>query len=244
MVYRQTERSKRVRAASRERILRAAGRLFVRQGYETTTMQDIVKAARTSVGNLYFYFGNKERLLATLLEEAATAAWEWTDAAVRTVPPGPERLAVMVFANAIELLGTDAGLTRILLLSDTGSPLRQRIADRYASRIRSYIAANVPTVDQRHLDIAVAAWLGAGRSCLEQKLAGNLHDEPMELAAFLVRWNLRGLGVSEHAIDDAITVASRIAVRRSRGHGAASTVKARRRGVGVRRAGASAGTAS
>ncbi|MGH7695772.1 MAG: TetR/AcrR family transcriptional regulator, partial [Gemmatimonadaceae bacterium] len=194
MVYRRTKRSERVRTEARDKILRAAAKLFVQKGYEDTTMQDIVKAARTSIGNVYFYFDNKEALAWTLLEEAATSAWAWTDEAVAEVPPGPVRLAVMVIANATTLLGANAGLTRILLLGATTKTLRERVASRFAARIRAYILANVPSFPAERVDIAVSAWIGAARNCVEQRLVGALEGEPAVIAAFVVRWNLRGLG--------------------------------------------------
>jgi AcrR family transcriptional regulator len=210
MIYRRTRRGERVRAEARDKILRAAAQLFIQKGYDDTTMQDIVKAARTSIGNVYFYFENKEALAWTLLEEAATSAWAWTDEAVADVPAGPARLAVMVMANATTLLGPNAGLTRILLLGATTKTLRERVAARFAARIRAYIVANVPSFPTDRIDIAVSAWIGAARNCIEQRLVGALDSEPDELAAFIVRWNLRGLGVAEGEIDEAIDVASRV----------------------------------
>src|SRR5688572_6335992 len=56
MVYRRTERADRVRDAARQKLLRAAQELFSSHGYEATTIQQIVRRAGTSVGNLYFYF--------------------------------------------------------------------------------------------------------------------------------------------------------------------------------------------
>jgi AcrR family transcriptional regulator len=204
---RRTKRSEKVRAEARDKILRAAAKLFVQKGYDDTTMQDIVKAARTSVGNVYFYFENKEALAWTLLEEAATSAWAWTDEAIADVPPGPARLAVMLIANATTLLGENAGLTRILLLGATTKKLRERVAGRFAARIRAYILANVPSFPAEQVDIAVSAWLGAARNCVEQRLVGALDGDVEEIAAFIVRWNLRGLGVPEADIDRAIDVA-------------------------------------
>lgn len=60
MPPRHAKRTRRPHADAREDILRAAARLFVKKGYEATTMQDIVRAANTSIGNVYFYFENKE----------------------------------------------------------------------------------------------------------------------------------------------------------------------------------------
>jgi len=210
MVYRRTKRSERVRAEARDKILRAAAKLFVQKGYDDTTMQDIVKAARTSIGNVYFYFDNKEALAWTLLEEAATSAWAWTDEAVANVPPGPTRLAVMVMANTTMLLGANAGLTRILLLGATPKTLRERVATRFAARIRAYFLANMPSYPAERIDLAVTAWIGAARNCTEQRLTGALDGAIGEIAAFVVRWNLRGLGVPDSEIDSAIDIASKV----------------------------------
>ena len=191
----------------REKILLAAARLFLKKGYEATTMQDIVTAARTSIGNVYFYFENKEGLAWALLEEAATAVWASTDEAVTAVPRGPARLVVMVLSNALNLLGPSAGISRILLLDSATTTLRDRVASRFAARIRSYIMENVPDFPRERIDYAVAAWMGAGRNSIQQRLLGALDGEPRDLALFVVRWNLRGLGVRDAEIDKAIEIA-------------------------------------
>lgn len=214
MVYRRTKRSERVRAEARDKILRAAAKLFVQKGYEATTMQDIVKAARTSIGNVYFYFENKESLAWTLLEEAATSAWVRTDDAIADVPRGPARLAVMVMANAMNLLGPNAGLTRILLFGATTRTLRDRVGERFAARIRSYILDNMPSYPKENIDTAVTAWIGAARHCIEQRLVGAIDGQPLDLGRFIVRWNLRAIGIADAEIDQAIDVASKVVAER------------------------------
>lgn len=210
MIYKRTKRSDRVRAEARDKILRAAAKLFVDKGYDATTMQDIVKAARTSIGNVYFYFDNKEALAWTLLEGAATAAWVRTDEAIADVPRGAARLAVMVMANAMNLLGPNAGLTRILLFGATTRTLRDRVGERFAARIRAYILDNVPGYPREDIDMAVNAWLGAARNCIEQRLTGSIDGAPLDVARFVVRWNLRAIGIADTEIDGAIAVASNV----------------------------------
>lgn len=52
----------------RENILDAAERCFARSGFHRTTMQDIGREARVSLGALYVYFDSKEALIAGLCE--------------------------------------------------------------------------------------------------------------------------------------------------------------------------------
>jgi AcrR family transcriptional regulator len=56
-------------ATSRERLLRAAKRLFAEQGYEQTATSAIARDARTSESQLMRYFGGKVGLLEALLDE-------------------------------------------------------------------------------------------------------------------------------------------------------------------------------
>ena len=47
---------------TRQRILEAALSCFMRQGYNSTTMDDIAGESGTSKGTLYWYFKSKEEL--------------------------------------------------------------------------------------------------------------------------------------------------------------------------------------
>lgn len=71
----------------RQQILKAAKRVFARNGFHATTIADIAKAARISYGTVYWYFDSKEALFHALMDseeqalrvrilEAGTAAAE------------------------------------------------------------------------------------------------------------------------------------------------------------------------
>ena len=51
---------------TRGRIISAAWKLFYEQGYEETTIEDIVFESGTSKGSFYHYFDGKDALLGTL----------------------------------------------------------------------------------------------------------------------------------------------------------------------------------
>jgi len=59
---RQRDREKRYRT-----IFKAAEKLFAKQGYHKTSMEQIADRAEVSVGTVYFYFKNKEDLLVHLI---------------------------------------------------------------------------------------------------------------------------------------------------------------------------------
>lgn len=60
------------RSKSREAVLLAAEELFVRQGYRSTTVDQISAAAGLTKGAIYFHFEDKASVLLALIERAET----------------------------------------------------------------------------------------------------------------------------------------------------------------------------
>ena len=56
--------------ATRQSILRAARRVFVRSGYQAATIEKVAAAARVSVPTIYLTFGSKVGILTTLVANA------------------------------------------------------------------------------------------------------------------------------------------------------------------------------
>lgn len=63
------ERKERDRLARRRDILSAARECFFKNGYENTTIQQIAERVELSTGTLYLYFGSKEEIYISILEE-------------------------------------------------------------------------------------------------------------------------------------------------------------------------------
>jgi AcrR family transcriptional regulator len=57
------------RQTRRLQILNVAGRCFARQGFHRTTMEDIVRALKSSPGAVYCYFRGKHEIVAAIAEE-------------------------------------------------------------------------------------------------------------------------------------------------------------------------------
>lgn len=56
----------RKRQSTKSRIVKAAWNLFYKNGYDSTTVEDIISASKTSKGTFYHYFKGKEALLNSL----------------------------------------------------------------------------------------------------------------------------------------------------------------------------------
>lgn len=59
---------------NKERIMKAAQRLFAEKGYDMTSMRDISEEAKLPMGSLYYHFKNKEALLLAICVRIAKTA--------------------------------------------------------------------------------------------------------------------------------------------------------------------------
>ena len=74
-------------AAARERLYATAMRLIAARGYDATTLRDIAKEARVSVGLLYRYFPSKQAIVIALYDDLSTDYARQAEA----MPPGKWR---------------------------------------------------------------------------------------------------------------------------------------------------------
>jgi AcrR family transcriptional regulator len=116
-------RRARHRAATRERILRAALDLFARQGFFATTVEQITEAADVGKGTFFNYFRTKEHVLAGFGELQLTKV----RAAMGRAPSGPVRLVLRDLLHELaKEPGRSPALVRSLLVANLSSePLRQ-----------------------------------------------------------------------------------------------------------------------
>ncbi|WP_235894054.1 TetR/AcrR family transcriptional regulator, partial [Oceanidesulfovibrio indonesiensis] len=75
----------------RAALIEAAGELFVKQGYEATTMDEIASAAGFAKGTLYHYFANKADLLQVLRADFDKTITSRIQAHVESCPAGDWR---------------------------------------------------------------------------------------------------------------------------------------------------------
>lgn len=78
--------------SARERILLAAARLYAVRGFEGTSMRDIAAAAGVTKPLIFYHFASKERLYASLLQEALGACRQGGEAILATPLPATEKL--------------------------------------------------------------------------------------------------------------------------------------------------------
>ncbi len=85
---------------TRGKIVSAAWRLFYEQGYEDTTVEEIIELSKTSKGSFYHYFDGKDALLSTL----STLFDEKYEALMEALDPDLPAMDTLLYLNS-ELFG-------------------------------------------------------------------------------------------------------------------------------------------
>ena len=123
-----TGRRERRRAEIRERLFRAALRLFAERGFMETTVEDITEAADVGKGTFFNYFRTKEHVLATFGAERLAAL----ERAVERAKQGPVMPVLRNLPN--DLLGhttENAALLRAIYAAHAScAPVRAELHKR------------------------------------------------------------------------------------------------------------------
>lgn len=212
MVYRRTERGDQRYYKRRAEIIAAARKLFGDQGYEETTMQQVVREAGTSIGNCYFYFPNKEALLLVVIREIISDIWGTADAELDQIPPGIRKLAI-IFYQSITLMLEHEELGRLMLKGLSLPAVRNAVLEDYRRRVRQLTNENPDIFSGMDVDLKINAAQGAGIALIEMKLYGELAEDPMHIGIFMARYNLQALGFPKDAVEQAMSRLEQIAMQ-------------------------------
>jgi len=101
------------RAAYREAILAAAGRVFGRLGFHAAKMADIAAEAGVAAGTLYNYFSSKDEIFATMLEEGQQRMLDAVEESARE--PDPRLRLGAVVRTIFAFLEQDGPLVAVFL---------------------------------------------------------------------------------------------------------------------------------
>jgi AcrR family transcriptional regulator len=119
---------------TRGRIISAAWKLFYQQGYESTTVEDIVFESGTSKGSFYHYFDGKDALLGTL----AYVFDKKYESLIRTMTPEMSACDRLVYLNHELFAMIDGGVSIDLLTRLLSTQLLARGEKHLLDRNRVY----------------------------------------------------------------------------------------------------------
>lgn len=141
-------------------ILQAASRVFRRRGLQSTGMRDIATELNMAVGNLYYYFKDKEALLAFVQEDTLEALLELADRVRSQKLRANGRLFMLIEEHVVLLNEEIPGSLAHLEVEALSEPWRRRVQDRrdaYERAFREIIEEGMATGVFRPTDPKVSA---------------------------------------------------------------------------------------
>lgn len=177
---------------TRGRIISAAWKLFYEQGYEATTVEDIVAESETSKGSFYHYFDGKDALVGTL----AYVFDEKYEALEAVMDPALGAMEQLIYLNHELFAMIDGGISLDLLARLLSTQLLARGEKHLLDRNRTYfrLLRRIVTRGQE------AGQLRADRTVNEIVKAYALWER-----ALLYDWCLSGGEYSLVAYTDSVT---------------------------------------
>jgi AcrR family transcriptional regulator len=134
--------------SSRDRILKAAQRLFARQGYDGTTTRDLAVAAGVAEGTLFRHFPNKKAILI----EIATQGWVeiLTDLLTELSEMGSYKAVAQVMQRRMWNFHKNADMMRVCFMEAQFHPdLRDRIQAEVINKMTDVAEAFFQTAMDR-----------------------------------------------------------------------------------------------
>ncbi len=152
---------------TRYRILNAAINVFSQKGYHDTRVDEIVAAAETSKGGVYFHFPSKQDIFLGLVDEFADLLERRISEAIAEEDSGIRRVDAALVA-CMETFQEYRKLAKIFLVQAIGLGIvfeekQQEIHDRFVEIIKHHLdeavqEGDIPAIDT---EIAAYAWMGA-----------------------------------------------------------------------------------
>ena len=153
--------SPRPKTDAKERVLRAASELFYRQGYHSTTVDQVIKLAKVSKPTVYSYFPHKEDLCLGYLEERTRHEIALMEATMKAAKTPRDRYLAIIRHAGDRIRSWDyrgCGFMNMLAeIPNAHSPIVQA-SQAYIEATRSLIATVVDDLKESspeyaHLDV-------------------------------------------------------------------------------------------
>lgn len=177
----------------KRRILEAASRVFRRQGLHATGMREIAAELDMHVGNLYYYFDNKQALLAFCQQDTLGGLLRLANEVVTSDRAPDAKLYVLAVGHLLCLHEGTPGSLAHLEVEALEEPWRADVTSqrrRYEGAVRQILQEGIAAGVFRSVDVGVAAsaFLGALNwtvKWLDPKRG--LHSAAAEIAEIQVR---------------------------------------------------------
>jgi AcrR family transcriptional regulator len=154
------------RGKTKEKILKAALKVFSEKGYHATNVDEIVEKSETSKGGFYFHFPSKKELFLTLVDEMTGILFSKVEKEVRQSDDVVEQIEKALW-KGIHVFTKYRSLAKFLLVEAVGSgsvfeAKRFAIYTRFAQLIRELLNKAVSQKRIEPIDTEVVSWVWVG----------------------------------------------------------------------------------
>jgi AcrR family transcriptional regulator len=126
----------------RDELMSAAERLFLKQGVQDTTVEQITRAAGVAKGTYYLYFATKEDVRAALGDRFAQRHLERVKAAIAEQPADDWKALLTTWAQATVDFYLDSIQLHDMLFYESRSPTREGLVDNIViDHLEKFLAA-------------------------------------------------------------------------------------------------------
>ncbi len=181
-------------------ILKAAKKLFSEQGYEKTSVRQIVEEAKTSMGNLYFHFPNKLSILKTICKNYINILREQI-AQIHSLSFCPEVGFALDFKIGYINTLENPKLFPLWLVIRKIPEIHKYSLENKKIRLKTFFGDKIAPGE---LDSLAMAIQGIADSFYEQKGEGNLGEDSIKPGYQIIDYSLRLLGYSQQRIQEVI----------------------------------------
>jgi AcrR family transcriptional regulator len=186
--------------AKYEDILKAAKKLFSDQGYEKTSVRQIVEEANTSMGNLYFHFPNKLSILKTICKNYINIL-RGQISQIHSLSFSPEvgfALDLKIgYINTLE----NPKLFPLWLVIRKIPEIHKYSLENKKIRLQKFFGDRIPPEELNSLAMAIQ---GIADSFYEQKGEGRIDETTIKPGYLIINYSLRLLGYSSSRIKEVI----------------------------------------
>ncbi len=148
----------------KKRILEAAVKVFAREGFYKSKIEDVAREAEVAHGTVYLYFKSKEELLVSIFQSNLRELIQYVSSEVQKEDNAEAKLKRMISLQ-IELIETNPELTALLLVEfpQTGKFLNSQAVDEVTAYIDMIASILKQGVDEgvfiQHTDANIVATL-------------------------------------------------------------------------------------
>jgi len=198
----------------KEKILSSARKLFLEKGYQKTTLKDIVKDAGTSVGNCYFYYKNKEKILEAIIDSRAEAIdkYSYDFLEKQKINNLVKRIATIIFIHSTYVLQQEETV-KLYLMGSSFPDIRKLASARIESHIKDLEEFEDSECKSDEVfgikykeydDIFPILYKSVFIGLVESFHLDEINRTMEEMRVFMIRWVLSSIGVETSEVNDTI----------------------------------------